>query len=172
MQNAHSCLLTLVHALTLSLFNNSDQSPAFLAVIACRIIVHARRISSLSRSSSSSSVCGDSVGQIFSSCIAVAASATKSPASFFLRRVPRSCLQILLPSKPTVCLDGLPSGMGYLWFVSFCQPQIVAILREVGSARSSVIFRRCGCDVTELDASFSAFLSHMNWCSVGARMTV
>ena len=137
-------------------------------VHAGRIVVLSNRVPSLSRSSLSSSLYGESAGQLFSSCTGVAASVIKPLARKFVTGiVPASCLQILSPpsrqsaSGALFADHGLPSGVGHFWCASFCQPQIAAILTQVDRVRFSFILHQNGCDVTKLEAfSLPPFVPH------------
>ena len=53
---------------------------------------------------------------------------------------------------------GLPSGIGYLRFVSFCQPQVVAVSTEVDRVRLADVVHQNSCNMIELEAIFLTLL--------------
>ena len=132
------CVFTLVHACEVVTFPQLRRVARFSKFIACRINVPTRRIPLLLPNGSSSSLHGDSSGQFF-------------PSTAFV-----DCISFPHPFNETICTasgrqcasrasladHGHPSGIGYLQFVSVCQPQDVAVFPEVVRERLAIVFHQ------------------------------
>ena len=57
-----------------------------------------------------------------------------------------------LASRDLLFDHGLPSGIGHLRFVSFCQPEVVAVSTAVDRVRLAVVFHQNGCNLIKLES--------------------